>query len=139
MDSPTLQAILSVMRHALSALGGWLVFNGYLTDDEATQIIGALIVAIPVIYGAWDKFRADRAAKELAALALNVGIVVSDNVVGKTPPVPAAKVPDLLAIIGPSVLMPLNPEIQPVVGQVSESVVSSVVSPNKPAKREVDL
>jgi hypothetical protein len=42
--------IYGVLRHLLSALGGFAVYKGALTEDEAASIIGASLALIATVW-----------------------------------------------------------------------------------------
>ena len=56
------EAILSLLRHGLTAGGGGLVANGTATNDEWQQIVGALITIIGVTWSIWQRHAAKAAA-----------------------------------------------------------------------------
>ena len=116
MDNATLQALMSALRSILIDAGATLVARGYLTNENANSIVGALLVIGPLIWGVAQKFMAERAAKKRETVAVNVGVVVADNTVGKTPSIAPASVPLLLETIGPRIQVnEKSPDIQPVV------------------------
>lgn len=47
-----LQVITGIIRVLLSAYGGILVQEGYLTDDQLQALIGGILVAIPLVWSA---------------------------------------------------------------------------------------
>jgi hypothetical protein len=55
--------ILSILRHALTFGGGILASKGFISEDTATQAVGAIIALAGVIYGAYDEYRASKKAK----------------------------------------------------------------------------
>lgn len=63
MNDVTLQALLSVLRSLLIVGGSWLTTKGYLSDGNVEQIIGAICVLVPLVWGAWQKYQAERKAK----------------------------------------------------------------------------
>lgn len=100
MDSATLQALLSVLRGMLIATGA---VSSYLSDELVTEITSALLVLLPLMWGAWNGFSAERKAKAREVVAVNVGIAVADATPGPTLAVPAVLVPSLLQTIAPIV------------------------------------
>jgi hypothetical protein len=120
---------LSLVRSTLIAVGGVLTALGWVSAEVVQQIVGAALILIPAAWGAWQKVQADRAAAAQAALALNVGMALADVTIGKTPPVPAAKAPEVIKAFEPLVLMPLSPEVAPVVRPIPPEVVGAFVKP----------
>lgn len=55
--------ILSVIRHALTFVGGLLVTKGLLSDGTATELTGSLATTIGLLWGAIDEYRAEQADK----------------------------------------------------------------------------
>ena len=55
-----------LMRQVLLALGGGLVTNGVVTDDQLQQIVGGLVALITLLYGQY-KARQDKAEKLVLA------------------------------------------------------------------------
>lgn len=118
MGDATKQAILSVVRSLLIVAGYWLASHGYIGggapmpgvgyEDYPSaytgagmldQIVGAIMVLISALWGVWDKYRAERAAKAREAVAVNVGIAVSNAEIGLTAPLPAAAVPEVIKVV----------------------------------------
>lgn len=52
VGSTTGTVITTVLRYLLTALGAWLVAEGWFTDEQANNIVGALLVIIPTVVGA---------------------------------------------------------------------------------------
>jgi hypothetical protein len=123
------ESTLSLVRSTLIAVGGVLVAQGWVSAEVVQQIVGAALILIPAAWGYWQKIQADRAAAAQAALALNVGAALADVTTGKTPPIPAAKAPEVIKAFQPLVLMPLSPEVAPVVMPIPPEVVGAFVKP----------
>lgn len=113
MDNATLQALLSAVRSVLIAIGATLVARGYLTNENANEITGGLLVIVPLLWGIAQKFWSERQTKTREVIAVNSGIVVADATVGQTPSVAPVDVPTLLDVIGPRIALADNPESQP--------------------------
>lgn len=58
--------ILSLIRHALTFGGGFLVAKGLLSDTALGSLIPAVVTAIGAIWGAWDEYSAAQKAKAAA-------------------------------------------------------------------------
>lgn len=59
--------ILALIRYVLTAIGGsLLVKRGLITDAALQDIIGALLVIIPTVYGAWLTHRNNAKQKVMA-------------------------------------------------------------------------
>ena len=56
-DSVVKKLIMSVARHGLTALGGVLVAHGWVTGDEATDVLGAGLTLVAVLWSALEKYR----------------------------------------------------------------------------------
>lgn len=98
MDDTVKQSVLSVVRTALAAVGAWLAARGWVDSATANQIVGAIMVAVPLVWGVWDKYRSEAATKVREATALNVGIMVSNQDPNQqTPLVPVQDAPKVIA------------------------------------------
>jgi hypothetical protein len=75
MDDTARNALLSAVRTLLGALGGFLVTKGIIDSSTMQDVVGAIMVIIPVVWGAWDKYRAERATKEREKAAVQAGVV----------------------------------------------------------------
>lgn len=73
MSDALKQAILSVVRSALIALGTSLTARGMVSDATAQESIGAVMVLLAAAWGFWDKFQAEHATKEREAAAVQAG------------------------------------------------------------------
>ena len=56
--------ILSIIRHALTFVGGLLVTKGLLSETTVVEVSGALTTAIGLTWGGGDEYRAEQAAKK---------------------------------------------------------------------------
>ena len=56
--------ILSIIRHALTFVGGLLVTKGLISDGTANEVAGAVTTTIGLLWGAVDEYRAEQAAKK---------------------------------------------------------------------------
>jgi hypothetical protein len=93
--------MLSAVRSILVAAGASLTAHGVFNADSAGEIVGAIMVIIPLAWGVWDKYRAEKKARDRETVAINVGIVVADATVGATPLVHVDAVPALIAEVSP--------------------------------------
>ena len=59
--------ILSLLRHALTFGGGFLVAKGLVTETSLGTLIPAVVAAVGAAWGAWDEFTAARKAAAAAA------------------------------------------------------------------------
>jgi hypothetical protein len=57
--------ILSIIRHAVTLLGGYLLAKGAIGDAIAAWLPGALCILIGGIWGAVDEYKATRQVKHL--------------------------------------------------------------------------
>lgn len=119
MDDVAKQALLSAIRTLLAAAGAWMATHKYIDADSVNEIIGALMIAIPILWGVWDKYQAERKTKAREVIAVNAGVAVADSTVGATPPVsPADSTKIIAAFVAPqpSMAEALNvvpPAVQP--------------------------
>lgn len=49
---------LGIIRHSLSFIGGILVTEGYITDQQSNLLVGALTTIIAVVWSIIDKNKA---------------------------------------------------------------------------------
>ena len=49
------QLLLSLIRHGLTAGGGYIVANGYASDTQAQTITGAVLVVIGLVWSYFNK------------------------------------------------------------------------------------
>jgi hypothetical protein len=47
--------ILGILRHALSAIGGYLIYKGYLDAQDQEQITGLITTLFAVAWSVWEK------------------------------------------------------------------------------------
>ena len=47
--------ILGIIRHTLSAIGGFAMYKGYLTEEEAASLTGIILTIIPILWSIWEK------------------------------------------------------------------------------------
>ena len=79
MNEATQQALLSVLRSLLIVGGSWMTSKGYISDGNVEQIIGAIMVLAPVLWGVAQKYAAERKAKAREVVAVNVGVTVANS------------------------------------------------------------
>lgn len=92
MSEATLQAFLSVLRSLLIVGGTYLTSGGYLSGGNVEQLIGVVMVLVPLFWGIFQKYTAERKTKAREVVAVQVGISVADATLGPTPSVFAAMV-----------------------------------------------
>lgn len=61
--------ILSLLRHALTFGGGFLVAKGLVTETSLGTLIPAVVAAVGAAWGAYDEFAAAKKAAAVAATA----------------------------------------------------------------------
>lgn len=98
MNEDMKQALMSAIRSTLVAVGAALSAKGLLDSATMQTIVGAVMVIIPALWGVWDKFRAESAAKAREVAAVNAGIAASNAEIAPTKPVAAADVPRIIQI-----------------------------------------
>lgn len=111
MDEGQKQALFSAIRSLLVVGGTWAVAHGYATDAMVTEIIGAIAVIGPILYGVYQKFEAERLTKVREAKAVNVGIAIADATPGTTPAIAAENVPQIIAAVPPAIPTATKPDI----------------------------
>ena len=98
-------------------VGSGLASHGYLAEGTVTEIVGAFMVILPLAWGMWDKYRSERATQAREAVAVNVGAVVADATIGRTPTIAPARAAVLIEAIAPTlptgVSYPLQSDTQP--------------------------
>lgn len=81
------EIVKAIARHALNAVGAWLVTKGFLASDQPDKVYGALCVLAAVGHSLWDK-------RQLIAAELK--LLVSEAAdAGKTPLLLALLIPAL--------------------------------------------
>jgi NADH:ubiquinone oxidoreductase subunit 6 (subunit J) len=73
MDS-TAQSALSAVRTILAFLAGLAVSKGYLQADQATEIVGAVMVLVPLAWGMYQKRQAEASAQARETVAVQAGV-----------------------------------------------------------------
>lgn len=106
MNEARKQAMLSAARTMLVFVGTLLVTKGYFTEAVLNEVIGAVMVLAPLVWGIWDKFSSEKKTEAREHIAVNVGIKVADLTVGPTPAVAPASVASVIANVAPLVTLP---------------------------------
>lgn len=73
MDDVTKQALLSVVRSLLVAVGSILIAHGVVNAEQWANLLGAITTAVPVVWGIYDKYKAERLTREREAAAYAAG------------------------------------------------------------------
>lgn len=47
--------LLGILRHALSAIGGFAIYKGYVDAQEAEQLTGLIVTLFAVTWSVWEK------------------------------------------------------------------------------------
>jgi hypothetical protein len=108
MDIATQNAVMGAIRSLLVVSGAALATHGIGSDKLWAEVVGPVMVLIPVCYSFWLKFDNERRAKLREVVAVNVGVELSNREPTTTPPVPAVLVPQIIQQIAP--LLPPIPE-----------------------------
>lgn len=74
MDEATKQAVLSAVRSLLIVAGGSLATHGYITEGSINEVVGAIMVLLPLIWGIVNKYTAEKKAAVREVTAVNAGI-----------------------------------------------------------------
>jgi len=61
MDNIISKVILGLIRHILTTAGGGLVAHGLVTGQQWSDVVGAIMVIVPVMFSAYDKWQAEQA------------------------------------------------------------------------------
>jgi hypothetical protein len=61
-----LKVILGIVRHVLTAAGGGLVADGWLSGDDLNTAIGAITTLVGIVWSVWEKRQAKAVAKGVA-------------------------------------------------------------------------
>jgi hypothetical protein len=105
MDDVTKQALLSALRSILAVVGGSLVAHGVINEGAFNEILGAVMVIIPIAWGIVDKYLSEKKTKAREVVAVNAGIaVVATGEVGAT--VRPADAPEIIKTFAPAVVSP---------------------------------
>lgn len=72
MNGLALKIVAALLRHGLTYLGGFLVSSGWLTQDQSTQAVGAVVALAGIAWSAYEKHQgqqlATAQAKSISAL-----------------------------------------------------------------------
>lgn len=74
MDNVTQQAVLSAVRSLLIVAGGSLATHGYIADGAVNEVVGAVMVILPLIWGIVNKYTSEKKAVVREVTAVNAGI-----------------------------------------------------------------
>ena len=55
MKSQLIAIGMGVSRHVLTLAAGWLVAKGYVSGDDANQLVGALVAIVGIAWSAYEK------------------------------------------------------------------------------------
>lgn len=103
MDDVSKQMALSAVRTLLAVAGAWLASHKYIDSGSVDQVIGAIMIIIPIAWGMWEKRNSEQKTKAREVVAVNTGIAVSNMQPNQiTPPVTAAEVPAVIAAFAPT-------------------------------------
>lgn len=94
-------ALLSLLRTVLTTAATLLAARGVFDSETGNVLVGAVITLATGIWGMVEKYEAEKAAKQREAVALNVGIAVSNADPAITPPVPHEDVQAILKSVPP--------------------------------------
>lgn len=77
MSDVQAQVILSVIRSLLIAAGSGLVTQGYLDDTGLNALVGAAMVALPILWGALNKVNSEKKTQVRETTAVNAGLAAA--------------------------------------------------------------
>jgi len=105
MDDVTKQSILGALRTLLAAAGAWMATHKYIPADSANEIVGAVMIIIPILWSRWDKLQSERKTQLREVAAVNAGVAVAGTgSVGPT--VRPVDVPEIIKTFSPTVVKP---------------------------------
>ena len=55
MKSQFIAVGMGISRHVLTLAAGWLVAKGYMSGDDANQLVGALVAIVGIVWSAQEK------------------------------------------------------------------------------------
>lgn len=55
MKSQFIAVGMGISRHVLTLAAGWLVAKGYVSGDDANQLVGALVAIVGIVWSAQEK------------------------------------------------------------------------------------
>jgi hypothetical protein len=100
MDDASKQALLSAIRSLLIVIGGAMAAHGFINETLVTELVGPIMAIIPIVWGVWDKFNAEKKAAVREVAAVNAGVAVAaTGTVGPT--VRPADVPEIIKEFAP--------------------------------------
>lgn len=74
MNDANKQALLSALRSILIVIGSALAAHGVIGTDAVNEIVGAVMVAIPIVWGIVDKYLSESKTKAREVVAVNAGM-----------------------------------------------------------------
>lgn len=63
LDGVVAKVVLGIIRHVVAGWGASLVTQGLASQDQVNQIVGAIMVIVPIGFSIYDKMQAQSAAK----------------------------------------------------------------------------
>jgi hypothetical protein len=49
------EQLFGIIRHVMSAAAGYLIYRGYLTEDQAAEISGAILAIMATVWSVGSK------------------------------------------------------------------------------------
>lgn len=86
LDDLLSKIILGWVRHLVSGLGGYLLAHGYLDAQQSDQMTGAVLVLLPLLLSAYQKWDAQNKANAkiiAAATSPATALVVKQQAAAK--------------------------------------------------------
>jgi len=75
LDHIISKVILGWLRHLIGAAGGALVGAGLFDQDQSQQFQGALMILVPLLFSAYDKWSAQQKANQAILATAKVSAV----------------------------------------------------------------
>lgn len=66
VGSTRVTTTMTAVRYLMVFAGGTLVSRGYLTDTELNDVVGAVLIIVPTVWGAYIAWRNNNQKKTMA-------------------------------------------------------------------------
>lgn len=73
MNTATEQAALGALRNLLSFAAGILVARGVIDEMTALELVGAVMVILPIAWSIWNQYRAEHKTQVREMTAMQIG------------------------------------------------------------------
>lgn len=93
MNDATKASLLSAFRSILAVVGGILVSHGFINDAQMNEVLGAIMVIIPIVWGVVDKLLTEKKAAARETAAANAAVL---SATGKYPALAPSEVKQIV-------------------------------------------